>query len=303
VIKTANGASIAIPHISIEEARGAVYCVLHRDTSRVYVGITTGSVSRRWKQHCYDAIEKNARRYFSEVIRKYGIVAFDVMVLEHGLVLSDLRKREEYYVAMLSANVHGCGFNTTAGGETPPSLDIRVRKKIADAQRGRILTPEWKAKLADAIRGKPKKPESIEKTAAARRGMKLNDAWRAALSEAHIGNRPSEETREKMADAHRRRHASNPRLAEASRKNMARLWAEPEYKKRVGDTIRKNADKSSRAVLVSINGEVKHFSGWCRDLGLKRNTIKARIRVCGWSVSRAFEVAEGAAFIVNTIGG
>jgi group I intron endonuclease len=241
---------------TIDTARSAIYALVHRDSNRIYVGRTSGTVANRWRQHCNEANKKRAKTYLANSIRKYGAQAFDVVVLEHGIAAVELQAREALYVSALSANVGGIGFNSTAGGEVAPSSDPRVRAKITAAQTGRALTPEWRAKVAAAQRGKRKKPESIEKTAAARRGLTFSQEWRDALSEAHKGHRHSAETRAKMSAAQRARHASRgsaPKYqhGEKMRPIMKALWANPEWRKRTIARMRDAKPAEVRARVYS----------------------------------------------------
>lgn len=99
--------------------------------------------------------------------------------------------------------------NLTAGGDglANPSQETRAkigehsRKRMADPRyielaignrRGKPLPEEWRAKIADAMRGRKMLPESIAKTAAAHRGQPhgpMPDWWRAKISAAGRGKK------------------------------------------------------------------------------------------------------------------
>lgn len=208
--------------------RDAVYMVMHRDSGRVYVGMTTQTVAKRWKQHQCDAIgSKRSTTHLHCAIRAHGPDAFDVFVLESAVGRDALPARERQYVAALRSNVPGRGFNLTEGGDVSPALDPRVRAKIGAAQKGRVLSAEHRAKVAAGLRGHKRGAAEIERSAAARRGYKPTPETVERLRASHVGKTLPKVVIERRNAAIAAAHStSEARAAQAER--MRRAWADPD---------------------------------------------------------------------------
>jgi group I intron endonuclease len=239
-IFAASGATFEPLAVDINEARAAIYVALHRDTERVYVGMTRGLVSFRWRQHCRDTLRSSRRYHFAAALRKYGADAFDVHVIEHGIVDSELPSREAFHVRRLSADMRHFGFNSTAGGDAAPSAHPETRKKIGDAHRGRTLSLDHRMKVSAAMLGRKWTQQQREKFIKSRTGIHVGDEWRAALSASHMGKRHTDETRQKMSDAHAARcKTAEERLSRSER--MRRRWADPVERAKIGARLKEAA--------------------------------------------------------------
>jgi hypothetical protein len=73
-----------------------------------------------------------------------------------------------------------------------------AKAKMSAAHRGKILSPETKAKLAAALRGKTHSPEAKAKIGAAFRGKPLAPETKAKLAAALRGRTVSPETKAKI---------------------------------------------------------------------------------------------------------
>ena len=207
--------------------RDAVYMVMHRNSGRVYVGMTTQTVAQRWKQHRIDATgAKQSATHLHCAIRAHGADAFDVFVLESAIERGALPVREQQYVAALRSNVPGRGFNLTAGGEVSPALDPRVRAKISAAQKGRTHSPEHRAKVAAGLRGHKRSADEIERSAAARRGRKATPETIERMRASHLGKSLPKDVIERRNAAIAAAHSTpEARAAQAERTRLA--WSDP----------------------------------------------------------------------------
>ena len=137
----------------------------------------------------------------------------------------------------------GCRLtNATTGGEGAPGHKVspEARAKMSAARKGRPLSAEHKAKIAAGNRGKKMSPEAIAKTAAFWRGRKHSPETKARISLARKGKKgwkPTPEQAAKRGVAIRERMASeewvDPRLgrslsaehkAKISVANRGRKW-------------------------------------------------------------------------------
>lgn len=113
-----------------------LYCHIHIETGRRYVGLTSQTMMQRWKIHISKAkSSKGGRWHFPNAIRKYGPDAFSHEVLEfcHSLEVANLAEEcwIEFYDTMNSEK----GFNVLKGGTHIPvdedNIDFKIRHKAA----------------------------------------------------------------------------------------------------------------------------------------------------------------------------
>lgn len=100
-----------------------VYMVTNKISKKSYIGITTGKLNRRIKNHFSSAKRKddikydkrqNGRKFFN-AIRKYPTNSWHISVLDFGKTLEELTNKEIHYIAKHST--FNTGYNETKGGE------------------------------------------------------------------------------------------------------------------------------------------------------------------------------------------
>ncbi len=126
---------------------------------KMYVGITSRSVSERWGKYGY-RYKKN--RHFWNAIMKYGWDNIKHEILATNLTLEEAGKLEQSLIQQYQLMDRRFGYNNTSGGEVGfPSDEVRVRlkqiaiehsqdpefcKKISNGLKGHIVTEECKRK-------------------------------------------------------------------------------------------------------------------------------------------------------------
>ena len=94
---------------------GYIYCITNLINNKQYVGKTTYSVERRWKQQCCDYKKlKCANRPLYKAMNKYGIENFKIEVLEQ-CERNLISEREQYWIKYLKT--YHLGYNATLGGD------------------------------------------------------------------------------------------------------------------------------------------------------------------------------------------
>lgn len=99
-----------------------IYCHIHRESGRRYVGQTRKTWKQRWNQHVYTA-EKLAKKgwsHFANAIRKYGKDAFSHEVLETCATVDLANVAEEKWIAHFNTRDPLFGFNIKKGGDHVP---------------------------------------------------------------------------------------------------------------------------------------------------------------------------------------
>lgn len=160
-----------------------LYCVTCKTTGKLYVGITTSAVSRRWRQHV--RASKFLANKFHAAIQQYGAGDFEVDLM---FIYPTTESAVEAETSLIDAlNLIAEGYNTSPGGTI---LSAESRAKMSATKTGRKLTPEHRAKIGDATRG-------IKRSAETKQRMSISQLT-ACLSRASRGPH-SEETRAKMS--------------------------------------------------------------------------------------------------------
>lgn len=166
--------------MNTEEKLGKVYCITCKETGKCYVGLTTKPIEIRLLQHFRQINAKVKCTHLSSAIKKYGREAFSVSLLEECPV-SQLNEREIYWIEKL--NTFNDGYNLTTGGKFAPCSEA-TKRKLSVLAKGRIITPEHRAKIA-----------------ATRRGQKLSDAACKKISAGLTGRKVSEETKRMLSSS------------------------------------------------------------------------------------------------------
>ena len=193
---------------------GQIYLIRNSINGKGYVGQTTVGVDRRFAKH-----KENARLGIDfalyRAMRKHGVDRFTVTEIAtcSRILLDDLEKHYVKFFGTSAASGHG--YNMTEGGDTrrvpegwrhteeskaknsaahkgmkrPPRSD-EFRAKQADAQKGKRISDDAKAKISAALKGKkkpPRSPEHIANMSAAKKGQGKGKPWSEARRAAHKG--------------------------------------------------------------------------------------------------------------------
>lgn len=96
---------------------GYIYCITNLINGKRYVGKTTQSIDKRFREHCIDSQkEKCEKRPLYDAMNKYGIENFKIEEIEYIENDSDLSDREVYWIGELGT--YGShGYNASKGGD------------------------------------------------------------------------------------------------------------------------------------------------------------------------------------------
>lgn len=122
-----------------------IYKLTNTSNNKIYIGITTIGVSKRFKVHCWKALE-GSDYPLHKAIREYGKEIFRIEVLETTESPTIAREKEKYFIKIFNSQDASIGYNTTAGGEYFEVTD-EMRKALSNAQKGRRHIESFKAVL------------------------------------------------------------------------------------------------------------------------------------------------------------
>jgi len=175
---------------SPESVKFTVYCHIHIESGRRYVGLTSQTMEKRWKNHVHAAKHANGknRYHFANAIRAYGKDAFSHEVLDVCETLEEANAREEFWVEHFKTRDPEFGFNIAPGGAHAPHPiknpwdRPEFRDKMAAVLPKLIeagLSPETRAKTVVTLRT----PEFRQKASELTRQQFSDPAARLKMSE------------------------------------------------------------------------------------------------------------------------
>lgn len=180
-----------------------IYAIIHRDSGRWYAGQSI-NIKSRWQGH-RQALRKgkhsNAR--LQRAWNKYGEDAFDfvVLILAPVHLLNDLEQAYLDDPETSAFNIAKCAEASARGLIFTPE----TRAKMSAAKKGRKRGPmseETRAKLSESMSGRKRGPLTEEhraKIGAKSKGRRHSEEYKSSLR----GRKISDETRRRMSAAHR----------------------------------------------------------------------------------------------------
>jgi group I intron endonuclease len=173
---------------------GYIYMVRNRANGKVYVGLTTGTIRRRWIDH--KASAKCGRgRYFAAAIRKYGPDNFTIVELGRAFSNDELDDMEKRSIWAHESTDPEYGYNLLPGGGSAGLSSDETKAKQAAASKNR--SKELRAKVSATLTGQKRTPETRAKMSAAHKGRKKTPEHIAKLT--RLGSKHSEETKAKIS--------------------------------------------------------------------------------------------------------
>lgn len=214
------------------EPFGYIYLIRNTVNGKVYVGQTTTTPAERWVKHLTNRAEKAKKYPLYKALQKYGVEAFAFTVLTTAWDRTTLDLKERILIRAYCA-MGSKGYNCRGGGFAGGRLSPETKAKIGAANRGRVRTPEMCASLAARNLGRKHSEESKAKRSAKAIGRKMpprSDEWREKHRLLKLGIKQSEETKERRAAKHRGRKNSPETIAKMS---LAALNRPPESREKM----------------------------------------------------------------------
>jgi group I intron endonuclease len=173
-----------------------VYLITNLVNGKRYVGKTSGTVAKRWQVHKAHANgnSRHSRYYLHNAIRKHGAESFAVDTIARcdEWDAENLNTCERLFIRYYDTRNPDKGYNLAEGGEGAKGAvrSPETRRRMSEAQKGRVITPEHRANLAASLQGH--KPvytpfvagHSFGKDTQFTKGRKPTEANKAAVSAA-----------------------------------------------------------------------------------------------------------------------
>lgn len=128
----------------------SVYRLLNKANNKSYIGITSRSVNDRWLEHVSRAKgTRNSRIYAA--LRKYGQGNFTVTTIATTTSEDEVRILEQDNIRLYDSYENG--YNCNYGGHGFLHVPEEIRRKISEAQRGKIISRATRKKMSEAKLG------------------------------------------------------------------------------------------------------------------------------------------------------
>jgi group I intron endonuclease len=254
---------------------GIIYLITNLVNGKKYVGCTTKTILKRWRNHIKKAKYGKKLSYFHKAIRKYCPENFSREILCECESKEIMHLMETFKIIVCHSHVSDGGYNISWGGDggdnfTNNPNKEEIRKKMRLANLGRKFPPEFGEEISKRMKGKKfttehkrnlgnyaknRTEEHKKNIGFANKGKKHTEEAKRKISEKHKGKKFSDEHREKISKAlagkkKSKEHCNNMRLANIGKK------LSDEHKKKISKSSlgRKHTEEAKRKISISNTG-------------------------------------------------
>ena len=176
-----------------------IYKAENKINGMIYIGKTIKKLKYRINAHFSS---KKINGYFPRAIRKYGVDAFNIIVIDTAQTNEELLEKEKLWIKHYDCRSPK-GYNLTDGGEGLLGLKHKdeTKIKIGNKHRGKVYSQETRKKISIANTGKKASIETKIKMGNAHRGTKMPETTLKAIVKSNTGRKLTEETRKKISIA------------------------------------------------------------------------------------------------------
>ena len=133
--------------------------------NKVYIGICSTSVKRRWRDG-----RGYSDQFFSLAIKKYGWNNFEHLILFENLTRKEAQQKEIELISKNKSTDKTFGYNISIGGNTD-KMSETTKEKLRQINTGKVLSDKHKAKISKS-----------------HKGIKFSESHIENLSKSHKGN-------------------------------------------------------------------------------------------------------------------
>lgn len=283
---------------------GFIY-MLTSPSGKSYIGQTIRTIEKRFGEHQ----ESSSCRVIYNAIQKYGWENFDKDWYE--CPDEELDNHEELMIEVLGTLVPN-GYNLREGGGNG-KLSEETKRKIGEANTGKIRSEETKKKMSEANRGdkhpmfgKTPPEETKQKMRETQLGKKLSEEHKTKIGESHKGEKNgfygkthTEETKRKLSEANVGKSHSDEtkqKLSEARKGEKNAFYGKThskETKQKIGEANRGEKNHNSKKVYqYSLDGVFIDSFNTCEEAGHYLQKDVSSICKCARGVKR-YKTAYG----------
>ena len=196
-----------------------VYIHTCKANGKRYVGVTT---KRKPELRWAEGNGYQTNKHFYSAIQKYGWTNFQHEVFEVDSK-EEMYYAEKYLIAYYHTTESEFGYNHSSGGESGGlgcTRSEETRRKISEANRGRVFSEEVRRKNSEAQKKKWLDPE-----------------YRRKQTEAFKGKSVSEEQRRKVSETLKKR-CLEPEVRRKKSEASKKKWADPGFREKAVEAMK-----------------------------------------------------------------
>lgn len=241
-----------------------IYLVTNKINNKVYVGLTSTSLKKRWSRHCKKAKYKcknNNGNYFQRAIVKYGKNSWDFKILETCDSLEEAEVAETKWIAHFNSNQKEFGYNLTIGGNVSkapldPRVKAKISKSVTELHKNINYSNNIKKKIKKWYQNNTHPWKGKRHTQATKDKLsKISKKWHETNNNPFLGKSHTKDARNKMSKSAKRRCA-DPN------------WQPPLVRNGVSEETRKKmseaAKKRERHSTICTKEELLELSKKCK---------------------------------------
>lgn len=159
-----------------------VYKISNTVNDRLYVGLTTNGLEKRWREHrC--AANTNVDKPLYRAMRLHGVENFKIELVYEATSAEDMRQAELRYIAELKAHAKDGGYNLTDHGHkhgdtTRPCGENNYKAKLTEEMVAFIRSPEHWDKSNTAVLGMLEEMFGFDGARDTIRDARRGDVWK-----------------------------------------------------------------------------------------------------------------------------
>ena len=101
-----------------------IYKITNIINDKIYIGKTSQTIEKRWKEHCSDYLRRNEeKRPLYSAMKKYGIQNFKIEEIEQ-CTSEEANEKEKYWIEYYNSFKNG--YNATIGGDGKAYIDRKL---------------------------------------------------------------------------------------------------------------------------------------------------------------------------------
>ena len=127
-----------------------IYKITNILNSKIYIGLTTNTISRRFNGHKQTAKKGLEKSRLYNSMRKYGSENFKIELVYTATSIEDLKEKEIYYINLYNTKDDKVGYNIIDGGDCG-KLGYKMSEESKDLLRQKALLRKHTQKSKDLM--------------------------------------------------------------------------------------------------------------------------------------------------------
>ena len=274
-----------------KEVYGVIYDLIDGTNDYEYIGQTTRSVERRFKEHFWDK-----KSYISNAIRLHGADMFVIAILKVCYSKEELDYWERRLIKSHDT-LFPNGYNLTEGSDDGKHCDA-TRTKLSAANAGKKLSDEHRASLLAAHTGIPQSPKTCSKISSTQRAEspfknlieELDAHYFSYRALAKLMNLPRQAISGKIRGKRNFTETEWIKLAEIFGKSVDYLMVRNDEKI---SSMSKRHSSPYKNLVLEIDNRKLTYTALARLMKLPTTNFSAKIRgVCNFSETEWAKLVE-----------